>query len=319
MEKITYKKRFLFGAFLAAAMIIGSAAFAPKTYAEDKLYLMISPVSETLELDPGQTYSGKMRVMNSGDKAFDYKLYVEPYYVSDGDYTPNFGEKNDRTKITEWFNLSRDGGSLEPGGQDWVDYTIKVPSDAAGGGQYAAIIAEGENEDRALIKTSTRVAEIFFTNIGGESTSCVKIISNSINRFMFEPPVNALSTVEDCGNTHVEASYTMKVYSLFSDKEIYSNEEDPETHTILPETKRFNTTSWTKEQGAPMMGIYTVEHTVKIGKESDTIKKIVFIFPLWLVIILLLFLGSLIFWLVSRARARKEAAKESRPRDRDED
>ena len=322
MIKNTSKKWF-FGALATLALAI--PIFFPKPVSAVNNYIQISPTYEDIELEPGQTYTGSVRVQNIGDNDFDYKMSAQPFIYDGNDYVASVGAKGKNVahfKISEWVTFSKDEGTLASHSKETINYTIKVPDDAPGGGQYVAIIAgiEGEstNKNGANIKTVSQVADLILGRVSGETNECAKITNVSVNTFMFEPPISASSLIENCGNVHMYATYTMNVYPLFSDKAIYSNEEDPDSFVVTPDTKRFNTTSWTKEQGAPMMGIYTVEYTVKIGKESETIKKLVFIFPLWLVIIILLFLGSIIFWLVSRARARKEAAKESRPRGRDE-
>lgn len=317
------RQKLTFGVILSIAIIF-VLALAPvkKAHAETTGgFIHMSPVRTKLELKPGEVYKGTFKVMATGTETFDYTLSASPYQIVDEGGNASYDTESKYTKIVDWITFSKEGDTISPNESQDVSYTIKVPEDAPGGGQYAILFAETANpeEKGSFTKTNSRVGQILYVTIDGKNNECAKIIKNGINTFMFEPPISSTSLVESCGNVHQEASYIMKVYPLFSDKEIYTNEEDPETHIILPETKRFNTTSWTKENGAPSIGIYTVEHTVKIGKESDTVKKLVFIFPLWLLIVILLFLGSIIFWLVSRSRARKEAAKESRPRGRDED
>lgn len=317
MKKLKQNHKLLLLAGLLFSTLATILSFTP-SYAYDN-YIQISPTTEDIELEPGQTYTGKVRVQNVGDNTFEYKMSAQPFIYSDDNYTISMGTKKENSAyfdISEWVTFSQDTGTLEPHTKDTIEYTIKVPNDAPGGGQYMGIIASLEESrddgnNGANIKTVSQVADLIFGKVSGETNECAKIHNINVNSFMFEPPMNATSLVEDCGNVHMYATYIMKVFPLFSDTAIYDNSEDPETHVVIPETRRFNTTSWTKEQGAPMMGIFNVEYTVKIGKESKTIKQLVFIFPLWLIIIIILFIGAIIFWLVSRSRQRKESKRSS--------
>lgn len=315
MKKLSINKKLLVLAGFLASIFGGFIGVAP-TYAANN-YIQISPTTEDYELEPGHTYTGSVRVQNIGDNAFDYKMSAQPFSYNGDNYNITVG-KDVKTsvysEIAEWVTFSKDSGSLEPHTKETINYTIKVPSDAPGGSQYVAIVASLEEDkssgsDGANIKTISQVTDLIFGKVSGETNECAKIHNNTINTFMFEPPITASSLVEDCGNVHLYATYIMKVYPLFSDTPIYSNEEKPETHVVVPETRRYNTSSWKKEDGAPMMGIFNVEQTVKIGKEVSTVKKLVFIFPLWLLIIFFLLIASIIFWLVSRSRARRESAK----------
>ena len=316
MTKKTNIKRIL-GVLLAGIMTVVS--FAPPAWADedrnDKLHPGISPVRASIELDPGQSYSDSFRVSNVGIETFEFKVYVTPFQVSDDSGTPNFNDSSKYTQIEDWIETDIKTGKIAPGESQIINYTVNVPVGAAGGGQYAAIMIEADNEiddkNSVQIGEITRIGYIIYAQVNGEINECVKVVNNNINGFMFEPPISATSLIENCGNIHLNAEYIMKVTPLFSDTVIYTNEEDPETHTVMPEARRYNTTSWTKEQGAPMMGIYNVEQTVKIGKETSTIKKLVFIFPLWLIIIFILLIAAIVFWLVSRSRQRKESKRES--------
>ena len=98
----------------------------------------------------------------------------------------------------------------------------------------------------------------------------------------------------------------MQVFPLFGDEEVYTNEENPATLTILPETQRFNSISW---DGAPQLGIFRVRETVTILDDTQTIEKIVFLCPIWFLFLILLIIFFVIFWLVSRARSRKSTGK----------
>ena len=98
-----------------------------------------------------------------------------------------------------------------------------------------------------------------------------------------------------------DRTYTLQVYPLFGNEEVYTNEENPEKRTILPETRRLNTMSW---DGAPQLGIFRVKQTVKFLDDTKVTEKLVFICPLWFLFVVLAIIFLAIFWIVSRVRGR---------------
>ena len=141
---------------------------------------------------------------------------------------------------------------------------------------------------------------------GGNTRREGQVLETKIPTILFNPPITATSLVENTGNVHATATYTLQVFPLFGDEEVYTNEENPATLTILPETQRFNSISW---DGAPQLGIFRVRETVSILDDTQTIEKIVFLCPIWFLFLVLLIIFFAIFWLVSRVRSRHQAAK----------
>lgn len=129
------------------------------------------------------------------------------------------------------------------------------------------------------------------------------IVDAKVPSFMFTPPIRTTSVVENTGNVHADATYIMQVYPLFGDEEVYSNEEHPEVRTILPDTRRLNTLTW---DGAPQLGIFRVKQTVKFLDDVKELEKLVFICPIWFLLIVLVLIFLAVFWIVSRTRGRKE-------------
>ena len=309
-------KRILTVALAAVVFCVG--AVFPVHADEDKehkVFPSVSPTYTKVTLDPGETYNGTFDIGNIGSETFTFKIYADPYVEVGDSAEPSYGNPTKYSQITDWITFDQEGATIAPGEKAKISYSIKVPNDAPGGGQYAALVAEAKNVKDGTgdvqIENITRVAHLLYATINGETNECAKILDNNVNTFMFEPPITANSLVENCGNIHQNITYTMKVYPLFSDQPIYTNEEEPMVRVVLPEARRFNMASWTKEDGAPMIGIYNVEQTVKVGKEVSTVKKLVFIFPLWLLIIFLLLVGAIVFWLVSRSCQRKESKRSS--------
>lgn len=275
-------------------------------------YIGISPYKTNLELEPGKVYSGKFRVSNVGESAFEYEVSISPYQVTDENYTADFITMNNYTRIVDWVSFDEGNltGRLEPHtASDYISYTITVPSDIPSGSQFAVIKATALNDQNASegfsIQNKTSAGMILYATMkGGNTRATAKIIENKIPTFLSSGPLNATSLIENTGNIYGEAKYSLTVSSIFGGDPIYSNEDDEDgtTSTILPETKRFRTQTW---QNVPFLGIFKVKQTVKIFDEYSEVEKIVFVCPFWLIIVAIIAIVALVFWLKSRSKARK--------------
>lgn len=285
-------------------------SFSSSTYAAErqKTFLQVSPSTQQLgALEPGETREGSFKVQNIGSGAFDFKVYASAYEVKSENYDPVFDGTKDRLKIASWFTFSQDIGHLEPDTEVTITYTVKVPKDAPGGGQYGAIMVETLKDKNANvnIQAISRVGLIVYSHVDGEINHCTKILENKLPGFLFNPPIFGESRVENCGNVDSELKTTLKVFPFFSNEEVYSTEEKPTTVNTLPGTKRYHKELWSN---SPAIGIYRVEQTVHYGSENKTESKLVVVCPIWLIVLIVLFILSVVFWLVARRSERKASS-----------
>ena len=298
------------GGFLLALMIALFGVMSVSADGEKPDYrLQISPVRLDLDLEPGTTSTGTFEVQNTGLKAYDFVLGVDPYSVTDENYSIDSETRTAYTDIVDWITFSQNEGHVEPNQNQEITVTVTVPDDVPAGGQYAMIYAEMVRDDELEstgVAVNHRVALLVFSEVEGNTRREGQVLETKIPTILFNPPITATSLVENTGNVHATAYYTLQVFPLFGDEEVYTNEENPATLTILPETQRFNSISW---DGAPQLGIFRVRETVTILDDTQTIEKIVFLCPIWFLFLILLIIFFVIFWLVSRARSRKSTGK----------
>ena len=297
------------GGFLLALMIALFGVMPVSADGEKPDYrLQISPVRLDLDLEPGTTSTGTFEVQNSGLKAYDFVLGVDPYSVTDENYSIDSETRTAYTDIVDWITFSQNEGHVEPNQNQEITITVTVPDDVPAGGQYAMIYAEmvrNDEPESTGVAVNHRVALLVFSEVEGNTRREGQVLETKIPTFIFDPPITATSLVENTGNVHATATYTLQVFPLFGDEEVYTNEENPATLTILPETQRFNSISW---DGAPQLGIFRVRETVTILDDTETIEKIVFLCPIWFLFLILLIIFFVIFWLFSRIRSRRRPA-----------
>lgn len=298
--------RVIVTALLGAILLFGGGQQV--VYAEDQpeYRIQVSPAHLNLDLHPGTTATAKFKVQNTGTKSFDYELSTGPYNVVGENYSQDITKVTDYNYIKDWVTFSEQKGSLAAGAEKEITVTVNVPKDSPSGGQYCAIFARMKEPDTGAggVQAEKQVGVLVYSkNIDGKTREEGKVVENKVPSFLFAPPIQATSVVENTGNIHVEAKYILQVFPLFGNEEVYTNEEDPETRLILPETRRFNTITW---DGAPQLGIFKVRQTVEFLGEKSVTEKVVFLCPIWFLLIILVLVFLAVFWIVSRSRGRKE-------------
>lgn len=288
----------------------------------------VSPQDQEYVLTPGQAVTGEVKAFNPSDAGGDFYYVVEavPYSVSDdGKYSPGFDAMNDHTDIVNWVTMSDDDetdakevhGVLGPGEEGKAYYTITVPKDAKGGGQYfgvrvktdAEAMRKASNNDTVVIKEVLGIVSLVYVEVSGDIVVKGEIMDNNIPSFVLTPPISASFVVKNEGNTHAKISYGMQVFPLFSDEEVYTTEEDMGSSYVLPGATRMITQSW---NNSPVVGAFRVRQTVyydSTDNEPSITEKIVIVCPIWLIFIILFVIFALIFYFVARAKARKKAAR----------
>ena len=113
----------------------------------------------------------------------------------------------------------------------------------------------------------------------------------------------AYSRIANNGNVHGLATYSMKVYPLFSNEAVYDN-EGKEDHYVLPEREYYNETVW---EETPIMGIFNVDYTVEFQGMKSEIHRMVVVCPWWILFIVISGIIILIIRVISLVKLQKVA------------
>ena len=275
--------------------------------------MTVSPPKQKIVLVPGETFEGVIRVSNSAHAKGDlhYSATIGSFGLGkdeEGNIDYNDTDVDTVTSYNQmmnWITLGKESGTVEPNGTDVVPFTINVPADAPAGGQYATILFQDDSgngrasDGNVSIESVVRFASSIIAEVSGETRDEGAILENSIPSFIFNNKLSATSTVRNDGNVHTDASYVLQVWPLFGDEEICTNEEEPSTSLIMPETERYHV----EECNLPMIGIFRAKQTVNIFGETSVAEKTVFVCPLWLLFIIVFAIVLIIIWLVMRAKS----------------
>ena len=299
-------RRFLGSAIMVFGLILLGCGGSNTAYAEG-LSLTMSPMKQKIVVNPGDSYVGSVTIFNpvSNGKDLEYTVSVEPFYV-DENYNSVFNERTSQNQIVDWITLNNGNyGTVAMNESQDINYTINVPEWAPGGGQYAAIIVTAKTpEGGAGMTISERqaIAHIVFAEVAGETYRQGEILDASVNGFLLSGKITASSTIKNTGNVHGTATYKMQIYPLFSDEEIYTNEEDPETRIIVPDRTFYNEITWDK---TPIAGIFNVVYSVEFEGVTAEVSKMVIVCPVWLMFAVLFAVVAIIIWLILKRRLRR--------------
>lgn len=281
--------------------------------------MTISPPSQRIILIPGEDYEGSILVSSSSSAKNDlaYSVTIGSFnYVKDENGNVDYEDIDTDTingynQIMEWIELKKSNGTVARGETEAIPFVIHVPKNAPAGGQYATIIVQDDTESDATgnkgvsIVSKVRFASNLVAEVAGETIDSGEILENGVPSFVMSNQLTATSLVKNDGNMHTDAEYVLQVWPLFSDEEIYTNAENPETSIIMPETERYHSKTI---EGLPTVGIFRVRQTVKLFDETSITEKLVIVCPLWLLFLILFAIIALIIWIVMKIRGRKKTS-----------
>lgn len=296
--------------FAGASMLAGGLVNVSEASA-----FSLSPMNQKVVLNPGESYRDTIIISNpsTSDEDFYYKIEVVPYDVDD-DNVDQFESYSDRNMIVDWITIAgNETGMVEPNDSVEVEYVVDVPEDAPAGGQYAAIRVSADEDakkgDESYgIQEKMAIAYLLYAEVAGETVRQGEIENVSVPGFIFSGNIKGISSIKNTGNVHGSAHYTMKVYPLFSDEEVYTNEEEPESHIILPDKTLYNESFW---EGTPAIGLFNVVYTVEFEGVTTEVSKLVIKCPIWLLFLILFVIAALVIWIVMKIRAGKKNSKKT--------
>lgn len=307
----------MFKRFCITLAIILSAGFLwiPPVSALEPgdVVMSLNPSERDLELTPGQTVESSVGVSNIGRLPFDVKASVSPYYVSGDDYEPDFESQSSYTKLYNWITLEKEVYHLEPGESVKVNFTVKVPEGVAGGGQYAAIMLLSDSgiEEEAAVKVQGQLAAIIYGHVnGGEMVKSGELVSHSLPSFMFNDKFAVSQTVKNTGNVDFRVKQTMTVTDFFSNREVVNAESVSNdgqmmgynVSTVLPGTSRTGILTWSN---APKLGLFHVKQEIAFLDQEYTFTQLVFLCPIWLIVIVIALIIALIVWIIFKIKNKK--------------
>ena len=287
--------------------LLGAVSFGLQNVFASESFAL-SPMYDLITLTPGETFESSFTVVNpvGNTSNFYYVLRIDPF-TEDENQNITATENGHYTDMTGWIELPKTEGSVAPNSSETIPYRIHVPADAPAGGQYASIVV-GSKEDTAA-EEGLSIHEVFesvyliYAEVAGETVRRGNITDVGVPSFLFSGNIAGHSSITNEGNVHSASTQTLQVYPLFSNEEIFTNEEDPKTLWIMPGNTNYASVTWTE---TPSIGIFHVIYNVEYEGVESKVDKIVIVCPLWLLFLILLAIFLIIFRILSAKKKDKK-------------
>lgn len=296
----------------ALALVAAPLLSCPTAFAEDGLSggggsFSVSPMNQELILNAGEITNGTMMIANPAANTidFNYEIVVEPFYVTDEE-SYVFENNGDYTQIVNWITIDELTGTLAPNETKTVHFSINTPSNAPAGGQYASLtvrsLSSNGTDGGINLQQNFAISHILYAEVAGTTVRQGEILEASVPSFLFGGKIGGTSRIKNTGNVHSHAKYTIQVFPLFSDEEVFTNEEHPTDRIIYPGITRQETTYW---GDTPSMGIFNVVYTAEFEGVTSQVKKMVIVCPLWLLLTILAVIAFIIISIIYKVKKDK--------------
>ena len=146
------------------------------------LDLGISPPEISIQIDPGQTYQGEIFVFGSDRETTNVTIYKNDWFLTTAGAYQFLPVGTVKRSASPWVSLNASQLSLPPKAGQKVQYTLRVPGNAAGSYwtalMFGTVPATSQGKDRLQIAMAGRVACIMRIDVNGSARSV-----GSIERF----------------------------------------------------------------------------------------------------------------------------------------
>ncbi|MBR0467427.1 hypothetical protein IJJ53_00715 [Candidatus Saccharibacteria bacterium] len=273
--------------------------------------LIVAPMNQNFELEPGKTYTGKITVANSSDATSDlpYKVSVAPYSVLGEKYEADLTTMSNRSMLVDWITIENAKGNLKPNESAEVNFTITVPETAPAGGQYASILITEDTETAAsqglALSSVFEMASLVYADVAGETVREGEILENNIPSFVTATPVKVDALIWNNGNVHEKATLVLEAKNLITGETILPSEQVTGRYneTIMPETTRRTEYDI---MDLPAVGVVRISQTIYYNGETSVETQDVVILPVWFMGLIVILVGVIIGGIVAIVKVRRK-------------
>ena len=274
----------------------------------------VTPMNRMVDLMPGETYTFSITVLNPVNSAgnLDYKVYAAPYRVVTESYDADVATMTDRTQMANWITILEPTGTLVPNETREIEFTVQVPEDAPGGGQYAAIIVGVDNDNKTHenvgVANVLEIASIMYAKVAGDIVYEGEILENNVPGFSVVAPVSVSTLINNTGNMHNAADIVVTAQNVFTGEMLVSPDLDngARRELIMPDSTKFVST---EIDDLPLVGIVRVVQSVYYNSKVSTVEKNLIVCPIWFLVLALLTVSAIVIKIVRTVRKHKKKKK----------
>ena len=259
----------------------------------------IMPMAQRYLLTPGETYEGKVMVVNPVDAKADfaYTAEVNPYSVAGAEYSADLATMKNQSEIVKWITIENPTGVVKPNEVAEINYKITVPENAAGGGQYAAIVIGSDKDVQAsgsvTVNNVFEIASVIYAQVEGDITHDGEIMGSSTPGFVTQGPIVTTTKLSNRGNSHEDATIVTRMTNFFTGEVLLPSEDNNGNYSevIMPDTER----EIKQEIGnLPVIGLVNVEKTIYYMGTTQADNNVIVVCPIWFMVLVLVLISAIV-------------------------
>ena len=293
---MTHKKQriALYSLVVVAVGLIASLTLTFGIFAQNQSSvqsLEVSPPSQELQIDPGQTLTATAKVRNKSRETLPLTVRIEDFTASGEEGQVALTDQGPYS-LAKWTTLTPKSFSLAPGEEQVVTAKIKVPSDKVAGGYYGSFVfSVTPPKGAGVANVGQEIASLFLLKIAGEVNEQLSLDSISAPSFSEFGPVPLDIKFTNYGNIHTKVYGLVNISDMFGQKvaDLVINQTN-----IFPGASRVVKTTLDKQL---LFGKYTATAIMYYGTtKNETLTSIgSFTVIPYRIIALLIVIGALFY------------------------
>lgn len=299
-------KRFLI--ILSVFTFLGLGFLLPTKTSAASQGIQISPINYSYEISPGKSTNAQFIISNVTDQPMSFILETENFSSVSDAGAPSFGGTDEQelgvTTLKDWINIAvaDKEGTIAPGDNRMISFTIDIPIGADPGGHYAALFAKQITktpEGKSVLGVQNRVGALVLVTVPGEVSKTASISSFTYTKFFWKDPAEFAMTVKNTGSIHYDSEAKATLTSLLGK----TSEVNLGTHTIIPSFSRSYAGTWAKKYP---FGYYKISATATDGSgKLVTVNGSLWAVPIMIVIPAIVLLAIIIWFIIYLRRHLK--------------
>jgi hypothetical protein len=224
--------------------------------------LTLSPISQDISIQPGQTITGTLKVSNPTNTAVESTISASDFTSKNQGGEPSFysAPEGEPHAMSHWFHFSETDLTIAGQTSRTFTYTITAPADAEPGGHYGAIFftnkPSGNSDTTNAVQLNPVVGSLFLVRIPGNIVQSAQVAAfkSSHSRYA-NTPVDLTVSIKNTGNIHIRP-FGDVVIKDWRHRVVASVPLNPNKGAVLPGSIRDFSVSITT---LPATGYYTAE------------------------------------------------------------
>ncbi|MCX6730498.1 MAG: DUF916 domain-containing protein [Candidatus Roizmanbacteria bacterium] len=217
-QRITLISLVLIAVGLIASLTLTFGIFAQNQTSVQSLE--VSPPSQELQVDPGQTFTASAKVRNKSRETVPLTVRIEDFTASGDEGQVALTEQGPYS-LAKWATLSPQTFSLAPGEEQVVTAKIKVPKDKVAGGYYGSFVFSvkaPQAQGAGVATVGQEIASLFLLKIAGPVDEQLSLDSITAPAFSEFGPIPLNLKFTNNGNVHTKVYGLVNVSDMFGQK-----------------------------------------------------------------------------------------------------